>query len=193
MKRILLIDDDKKSARLLDSELKFTHNFDVKWITSAADVMDAVNGRKYDAIILDIAMPIPEGWNSDEICRAELGRFTGIILFEKIRKVYKDIPILIYTEQRDTVVTDDFSFVLHKPALIKEVVSKLNELIEKEKQSIESTKIHCPVCKSTDISDASTYKSNGILGPGCASWKTSDLRSCNQCGVVFKPVKGNGL
>lgn len=35
--------------------------------------------------------------------------------------------------------------------------------------------------------------SNGIIGHGCRSWKTSDSRSCNDCGVIFKPVKGNGL
>lgn len=46
----------------------------------------------------------------------------------------------------------------------------------------------CPVCKSTDIEDISTYQSNGILGPGHSSWKTLDVRCCKDCGVVFKPV-----
>ena len=53
--------------------------------------------------------------------------------------------------------------------------------------------IRCPVCKSENIADNSTYQSNGIIGHGCRSWKTSDSRSCNDCGVIFKPVKGNGL
>ena len=57
----------------------------------------------------------------------------------------------------------------------------------------EKEKIYCPVCKSENISDNSTWESNHILGPGKRSWKTSDTRSCDDCGIIFKPVKGNGL
>lgn len=62
-----------------------------------------------------------------------------------------------------------------------------------EKLNIPVAIIRCPVCKSEKIADISTYKSNGIYGPGSRSWKTSDMRSCEDCGVIFKPVKGNGL
>ena len=53
--------------------------------------------------------------------------------------------------------------------------------------------ICCPVCRSKNISDDSMYESNGIIGHGSRSWKISDIRSCDDCGIVFKPVKGNGL
>ena len=53
--------------------------------------------------------------------------------------------------------------------------------------------ICCPVCKSENIADNSTYESNGVYGSGGRSWKTSDMRSYNDCGVIFKPTKGNGL
>jgi len=49
----------------------------------------------------------------------------------------------------------------------------------------------CPACKSTNSSDNSTYENNGIIGSGFASWKTSDSRACNDCGCIFKPIKGN--
>lgn len=66
--------------------------------------------------------------------------------------------------------------------------------LENEKQcAIPVVIIRCPVCKSENIADISTYQSNGIYGHGCRSWKTSDMRSCDDCGVIFKPVKGNGL
>ena len=66
--------------------------------------------------------------------------------------------------------------------------------LENEKQcAIPVVIIRCPVCKSENIADISTYESNGIYGHGSRSWKTSDMRSCNDCGVIFKPVKGNGL
>lgn len=49
----------------------------------------------------------------------------------------------------------------------------------------------CPACRSTNFSDNSTYENNGIIGPGFASWKTADSRACNDCGCIFKPIKGN--
>lgn len=54
-------------------------------------------------------------------------------------------------------------------------------------------KICCPVCKSENIDDDSQYDNNGIIGHGSRSWKTSNIRSCNDCGIIFKPIKGNGL
>lgn len=49
--------------------------------------------------------------------------------------------------------------------------------------------IRCPLCKSEDISDDSKYTSNHILGPGHRAWKISNVRSCNVCGIIFKPVE----
>ena len=70
----------------------------------------------------------------------------------------------------------------------------VGEHMENEKQcAIPDVIIRCPVCKSENIADISTYQSNGIYGHGSRSWKTSDMRSCEDCGVIFKPVKGNGL
>ena len=46
----------------------------------------------------------------------------------------------------------------------------------------------CPLCKSDDISDDSMYNDNGIYGPGGKRWRTTNIRSCNKCGIVFKPI-----
>lgn len=51
----------------------------------------------------------------------------------------------------------------------------------------------CPCCKSENVVDSSTWSDNGIIGPGYSSWKTTDARSCKDCGVIFKPVSGNGI
>lgn len=55
-----------------------------------------------------------------------------------------------------------------------------------------SEKCKCPNCKSENVQDASTYKNNGVFGPGSASWKTFDAMVCNECGIFFKQVEGNG-
>jgi hypothetical protein len=64
-------------------------------------------------------------------------------------------------------------------------------LYDYDRRTVEPVKenLICPVCGSIDIEDVSSYASNGIYGPGCASWKTFDCRCCRDCGVLFKPVK----
>ena len=54
----------------------------------------------------------------------------------------------------------------------------------------ESTeKLTCPVCKTNNTEEKATYESNGIFGPGCRTYKTSSYWVCNECGVMFQPVK----
>lgn len=74
-----------------------------------------------------------------------------------------------------------------KNVLGVQMFGKLNNKIMNIKE------IYCPVCKSSDVADNSTYKSNNVCGPGYHSWKTSDSRVCNVCGVVFKPTKNNQI
>lgn len=49
-----------------------------------------------------------------------------------------------------------------------------------------SETVYCPICKSENISDISTYQNNGIYGKGSKQWKVNDLYCCNDCGHVFK-------
>ncbi len=65
--------------------------------------------------------------------------------------------------------------------------------MEKESLKKETKIIKCPVCKSENISDNSPRTDNGIIGSGFTSWKILDIRCCDDCGIVFKPIKGNGL
>ena len=51
----------------------------------------------------------------------------------------------------------------------------------------------CPVCKSENIADNSMRENNGIYGSGFSSWKINETRVCNECGIMFVPVKGNGI
>jgi len=65
----------------------------------------------------------------------------------------------------------------------------LNPFLDHEYKEPEKEHLQCPVCKSEKIEDISSYQSNGIYGPGSASWKTFDARCCNECGVIFRPIK----
>ena len=55
--------------------------------------------------------------------------------------------------------------------------------------------ICCPNCGSENSKDESTYKPIKMRygGPPVKRNKLKDLRSCNDCGILFKPIKGNGL
>ena len=103
MKKILIVDDDVKIISYLKDDLTNTYHFDVNWLTEAGNVMETLNGAQFDAIILDIMMPVPSFWTDDETRRAECGLRTGIVLFEKIRSQFPFIPIIIYTAKAPTL------------------------------------------------------------------------------------------
>jgi DNA-binding NtrC family response regulator len=132
MKKILFIDEDFSVLHAFYEDLIETYNFDVNWITKADDVMDAFEGEKYDAIILDIMMPVPKLWSKNENRKANFGLATGIILFQKIREKYPQIPILIYSA-KGGIPTDEHSSYLRKPELTQTIVDKLKKLMKDEK------------------------------------------------------------
>jgi len=128
MKKILLVDDDTKAMSYLIDDLKNTYHFDVEWLKDAGKVLDTLNGSLFNAIILDIMMPIPQNWSTDEQKRAESGLSTGLILCEKIRAQFPTIPIVIYSAKRVSIV-DKYTSILRKPVLNSEAVEHLNNLM----------------------------------------------------------------
>jgi len=131
MKRILIIDDDVKITRLLVNDLINKHRFEVVWLQTAYDILKTLKGSLFDAVILDIMMPIPEDWTIDEKRRSANGLATGIILFEKIRNVYPLIPIIIYSAKKATI-KDKYTSFLSKPEFPDVIVEHLNKLISNE-------------------------------------------------------------
>lgn len=77
---------------------------------------------------------------------------------------------------------------IKKPSF--KIVSKLFELFNSRHLSTDVCL--CPNCKSDKVKDISKYESNGVFGPGGASWKSFDAMSCEACGVIFRKVAGNG-
>jgi DNA-binding NtrC family response regulator len=129
MKKILLIDDDVDTLTAFYEELIETYNFNVDWIKKADDVMEALESGQYNAIILDIMMPVPKSWSKDENRKANFGLATGIILFQKIRELNPTIPILIYSS-KGGILTDKHSAYLRKPEYTQKIVNKLENLMK---------------------------------------------------------------
>ena len=121
MSRILFIDDDKLTLRSFYEDLIDNYHLDVHWLLSADDVLETLKVSKFDAIILDLMMPVPENWSREDKKQAMDGLCTGEVLMKKIRKEYTDLPILIYTA-KGGCETDEFSCYLRKPELTKVIV-----------------------------------------------------------------------
>jgi len=97
MKKILLVDEDEKTLSPFVKDLIETYQFEITWLKKADDVVETLKGTKFDIVILDVMMPIPEKWTPDEHRRAEHGFSTGTVLFQKIRQGFPDLPVLFYT------------------------------------------------------------------------------------------------
>jgi CheY-like chemotaxis protein len=122
MKNILIIDDSKSVNYLVES-LRDLH-YQVTWIKNAMDVLDNIKKCRYDSIILDIMMPIPENWSDEDQIKSDNGLLTGIILFKKIREINAKIPIIIYSAKSSEAV-DILSVYIRKPETIENIVDKL--------------------------------------------------------------------
>ena len=73
---------------------------------------------------------------------------------------------------------------------------KKQELEEQERKRKEEAleqeridKINCPLCKSTNKIQRIKRKSNGIMGPGSASWLVEEYLICLDCGIHFTDLK----
>jgi CheY-like chemotaxis protein len=133
MKKILFIDDDKLTMTSFYEDLLQNYFFEVVWVQDAEFAIQTLENTKFDAIIMDIMMPLPKTlFNYDEKRQAENGLSTGVVLFKKIRELYPKLPILIYSAKGEVKV-DEFSYYFRKPELTKTVVDKIEKMTKHEK------------------------------------------------------------
>jgi len=131
-KRILLVDDDKKSSPYLIEDLKDTYLAEVTWLTKADFVLEALTESNFDAVLLDIMMPIPDAWNADDTSKADKGLSTGIILFKMIRSKFAKLPIIIFTAKTDVNFDDQFTKTHRKPEFVSALVKTIIKLLKHE-------------------------------------------------------------
>ena len=84
---ILLIDDNKLNARMIDLILK-NDNFSVMSTTSGQEGLKLAESKKPDLILLDIMMPVMDGF---EVCRRL-----------KASEGTRDIPVIFLTSKSDS-------------------------------------------------------------------------------------------
>ncbi|MFW6307753.1 MAG: EAL domain-containing protein [Campylobacterales bacterium] len=81
-KNILIIDDNKENIKVASAVLKEA-GLNISFATSGARGIEVVRENEIDLILLDILMPMMDGFRTCEIIRDELG--------------YRDIPIIFLT------------------------------------------------------------------------------------------------
>lgn len=88
MKKVLLVDDEKRMLDLLELYLK-PHRYLCKKAVGAEEALVLMESEAFDIVLLDIMMPEMDGW---ELCR-------------EIRK-FSDVPIIMLTardQQQDVI------------------------------------------------------------------------------------------
>lgn len=79
-KKILIAEDVEDNYQLIYEILKDT-NCNVKWVKNGLDCLNEYKNKKYDLILLDMRMPIMDGYE----------------IVEKIREIDNEIPIIAQT------------------------------------------------------------------------------------------------
>lgn len=117
--RILIAEDEKSLNRLLADALKAEH-YSVDSCLDGREALDYLAGAEYDAVILDIMMPVMD----------------GLTVLKTIRSGHKTTPVLLLTA-RDSIEdrvagldagADDY---LVKPFAVEELLARIRVMLRK--------------------------------------------------------------
>ncbi|KIL09549.1 PhoB family transcriptional regulator [Clostridium botulinum] len=115
--RILVADDDERILRLLSDYLEF-NKFQVTTVTDGEQAIEAFKNEKYNLVILDVMMPVYDGW----------------IVCKEIRKK-SNVPIVMLTA-KDSDLDQLFAFdigvddYVSKPFNIALLLARVKRLLK---------------------------------------------------------------
>ena len=118
MKRVLVVDDDE-SIRSIVADLLEYAGYEVITAQNGAQALDLVRALQPDAVILDLMMPVLDGWGFLKACRKE--------------EWCASIPVLVLSAYRQLaeVAQDDLrvSDFLAKPFEIQALLKAVKGLL----------------------------------------------------------------
>lgn len=117
--RILIAEDEKDLNQILTSRLKAEH-YSVDSCKNGQEALDYIAGAEYDAVILDIMMPVLD----------------GLTVLRTIRRQGNTIPVLLLTardsiEDRVTGLDAGANDYLVKPFAFEELLARIRVLLRK--------------------------------------------------------------
>jgi CheY-like chemotaxis protein len=106
MKNILFVDDEPRRMQLFVEELEAC-GFHVSFERDAETALAVFRlpDRRFDLIVLDISMPAGGEFAHED---THQGLRTGLYLYDKIRLVTKEVPVVILTNVADRRVSERF-------------------------------------------------------------------------------------
>lgn len=120
-KRILVVEDDEKSRRLLKDVLEY-HGFDVCAYANGEDGLADAKSCSPDAVLLDIELPGISGFDVLAGLRAESsGAALPVIA----------VTASVMDQDRKKILSAGFDAYVPKPINIRELVVILNDLLAK--------------------------------------------------------------
>ena len=118
-RRLLVVEDDEKSRRLLLDVLSF-HGFEVTAVGSGEEGLRAAQAARPDAALLDIQLP----------------GISGMGLLQALRREYPEprLPVLAVTasvmdQDRNNILAAGFDAYVAKPVHIRELLATLAGLL----------------------------------------------------------------
>ena len=120
--RILVVEDDEKSRRLLTDVLRF-HGFDVRAAATGEEALEIARGGAPDAALLDIQLPGISGFDV-------LARLRGESAAARLPVIAVTASVMDHDRRR--ILAAGFDAYVPKPVNIRELVSTLNELLGKK-------------------------------------------------------------
>lgn len=117
--RILIAEDEKDLNQILTSRLKAEH-YSVDSCRNGQEALDYIAGAEYDAVILDIMMPVLD----------------GLTALRTIRRQGNTVPVLLLTardsiEDRVTGLDAGANDYLVKPFAFEELLARIRVLLRK--------------------------------------------------------------
>ncbi|MEF2878718.1 MAG: response regulator transcription factor [Blautia sp.] len=117
--RILIAEDEKDLNRILSAKLRSQH-YSVDACFNGEEVLDYMAGAEYDALILDIMMPVMD----------------GLTVLKKIRRAGNPVPVLLLTakdsiEDRVRGLDAGANDYLVKPFALEELLARIRVLLRK--------------------------------------------------------------
>ena len=110
--RVLIVDDDGAIRQLLKSVLE-GEGFGVDEAINGADAMDRLQDTQPDAILLDLMMPVMDGWTFLDKCRA----------------LRTDIPVVVMSASHDFPQGTQVRASFRKPFDLDEVLRAVDSAI----------------------------------------------------------------
>ncbi|MBI1223024.1 MAG: response regulator [Bacteroidetes bacterium] len=116
-KRILVAEDHEQNRMLLRMLLSKI-GAEADWTENGQECWNKAQETKYDLVLLDMHMPVMDGYQTAELLRQKYGKEIVIVALTAADK-----------EEFQLKNKDQFDFILHKPYTQKELFAILKELI----------------------------------------------------------------